>query len=69
MFEKQNHRCAICDTEIHDIAGENDVNRGVVDHCHQSNKIRGLLCHHCNRALGLMKDSKENIKRMLEYLN
>lgn len=31
--------------------------------------IRGLLCHNCNTALGLMKDSKESILLLVEYLS
>jgi hypothetical protein len=30
--------------------------------------VRGVLCHNCNSALGLMKDSKEKIQRLIEYL-
>jgi hypothetical protein len=31
--------------------------------------IRGLLCHHCNTALGLMKDSVQNIQNLLDYIS
>lgn len=40
----------------------------VVDHCHSSGEVRGLLCHNCNRALGLFKDSRENLLNAVEYL-
>jgi hypothetical protein len=30
--------------------------------------VRGILCHNCNTALGLMKDSKEDLKKLIEYL-
>jgi hypothetical protein len=40
----------------------------MVDHCHATGKVRGLLCHNCNRALGLLKDDKSTIRRALEYL-
>jgi hypothetical protein len=29
----------------------------VVDHNHSSGKVRGLLCHDCNKAIGLLKDN------------
>ena len=39
-----------------------------VDHCHETGKIRGLLCHNCNRALGLFKDNVEFLERAILYL-
>ncbi len=40
----------------------------VVDHCHKTNKIRGLLCDSCNRAIGLFKDNVELMLKAIEYL-
>lgn len=40
----------------------------VVDHCHDTGKIRGLLCHNCNRALGLLKDSVHTLESAIDYL-
>lgn len=40
----------------------------VVDHCHATGHVRGLLCHNCNRALGLLKDSEQALQRALKYL-
>jgi hypothetical protein len=39
-----------------------------VDHCHNSNKIRGLLCSTCNSGLGHFKDDPELLKAAIEYL-
>lgn len=60
--------CAICQ------AKESD--RWAVDHDHSccngditcGKCIRGILCFPCNQALGLLKDSPENLKRALSYL-
>ncbi len=41
----------------------------VVDHCHETKIVRGLLCHQCNRALGLFQDNIHTIKRAIEYLH
>lgn len=41
----------------------------VVDHCHKSNKVRGLLCDSCNRGLGFFHDSIENLKSAIKYLS
>lgn len=67
MLEKQNYLCAICkevgfDMNTHVRSSLN------VDHCHKTGTVRGLLCHNCNRALGLFKDDSTRIKTAIEYL-
>ena len=39
-----------------------------VDHCHNTGKVRGLLCSKCNTALGLVTDSKDILNKMIIYL-
>ncbi|MNZ37629.1 Recombination endonuclease VII [compost metagenome] len=39
-----------------------------VDHCHTTNKARGLLCTKCNKGLGLLGDTKESLLKALKYL-
>ena len=39
-----------------------------VDHCHKTEKIRGLLCSHCNRALGLFGEDVEVLGAAIQYL-
>ena len=45
-----------------------------IDHNHETKKPRGLLCHNCNTALGLLKDeftgldSLQNIISLSQYL-
>ena len=39
-----------------------------IDHCHESNQTRGLLCDNCNWALGHTKDSIRTLGRLIEYL-
>ena len=43
--------------------------RFYIDHCHSTGKIRGLLCHSCNLALGHIKDDTNKLKGLIEYLN
>lgn len=40
----------------------------VVDHDHTTGKVRGLLCHNCNRALGLLQDNKSYLQSAINYL-
>jgi len=52
-------RCEICGKRAEEIC---------FDHCHQTGKFRGWLCHTCNRLLGLAGDSPEVLRRLAEYL-
>lgn len=40
----------------------------VVDHCHKTNNIRGMLCNHCNRGLGHFKDDPNLLEFARIYL-
>lgn len=37
----------------------------VVDHCHKTGKVRGMLCYTCNVYLGMMGDSVRRLKRFI----
>lgn len=39
-----------------------------VDHDHATGVIRGLLCSDCNRGIGYLGDSAENVVRSIAYL-
>lgn len=39
-----------------------------VDHCHSSNRVRGLLCFNCNQGLGRFEDDVPTLRRAIEYL-
>jgi hypothetical protein len=68
MKEAQNSVCSICGlpetTKIH-----GQVIDLAVDHDHATGKVRALLCHHCNKALGGFKDSPALLNKAIEYLN
>lgn len=63
MITKQNNRCAICDK-----AGGFGLEKLVIDHCHKSGKVRGLLCRLCNTSLGGFRDDEELLMNAVYYL-
>lgn len=67
LYKTQGGVCAICLQEGFTMK-ESHVAKLMVDHCHTTGRVRGLLCHNCNRALGLLKDSTENLTRAIAYL-
>lgn len=58
LVTNQNNKCKIC----------NNITQLVVDHCHISGKIRGLLCNGCNTALGNFKDNIDFLNSAIGYL-
>lgn len=66
LHEDQLGKCAICYTPIE--LSERTKRSACVDHCHITGKVRGLLCNHCNRGLGMFRDNIENLRFAIEYL-
>jgi len=62
MLETQDGVCQICG---HKSRGRDML---CVDHSHSTGKVRGLLCSMCNTALGLMKENKTWLTRMIQYI-
>jgi hypothetical protein len=62
MLEAQGCKCAVCNSECI------RYDKLSVDHDHVTQKVRGLLCHRCNTALGLLQDNPEIISNLLEYI-
>jgi hypothetical protein len=63
MFADQNGLCAIC--------GTSDTGRRKafhVDHCHETGKIRGLLCGNCNSGIGNLRDDIGLLNKAIKYL-
>ena len=63
MFVKQGGVCAICKKQGFRLNGTL-----CVDHCHDKNSVRGLLCDHCNLAIGLIRDDIDFAKNIVSYL-
>lgn len=66
-LERQNYCCAICKTKGFKMR-ETHKSTLNLDHCHETGKVRGLLCHNCNRALGLLQDNPVFLRRAAEYV-
>jgi hypothetical protein len=64
MYSSQEGKCAICSLEI--LAKNRSTH---IDHNHTTGKVRGLLCHHCNTALGLFKENTKTLEAAMQYLN
>jgi hypothetical protein len=58
LAEKQDYACAIC----------GDRGELVVDHDHETDEVRGLLCHNCNVGLGHFKDNPQAMLAAASYL-
>jgi hypothetical protein len=61
MLKAQGGVCAICERHQR-------YQRLCVDHCHKTNKVRGLLCTRCNRNIGRFYDSVRLLRRAADYL-
>lgn len=64
MYEQQDGLCAIC-------GKPDEVNgrRLAVDHDHDTEEVRALLCGNCNRGLGNFKDDYVLLSKAAQYLN
>ena len=59
LKEQQGGKCAICETTSRVL---------YVDHCHDTQKLRGLLCQKCNTGIGMLQDSLKVLKKAVRYL-
>ncbi len=60
ILARQNGACAIC--------RQKSKRTLCVDHCHETGKVRGLLCTKCNSALGLYQDDPNLTEAATAYL-
>lgn len=67
IAEAQEYRCPICNKECKFLAGNKD-DAYVIDHCHSTKKVRGLICATCNRGLGLFYDNPDMLVSAAAYL-
>lgn len=67
MLRRQRGVCAACrQPEV--ARNQFGKVRLAVDHCHETGKIRGLLCMACNRAAGLLKHNPQRLRALARFL-
>lgn len=69
LFRQQGECCAICGTKENHTRGSSRYGWNfAVDHCHETGRVRGVLCSQCNRAIGLLGDTVEGLMKAVKYL-
>jgi hypothetical protein len=67
IHAQQNGLCAICNKPETAIRLKTP-RRLAVDHCHTTDKVRGLLCAACNRGLACFRDNPDFLEAAARYL-
>jgi Recombination endonuclease VII len=60
LLTRQNGVCGIC--------AEGNADTLVIDHCHHTKRVRGLLCNSCNLAIAYFKDDPALMHKAIRYL-
>jgi hypothetical protein len=60
LLRLQGYRCAGC--------RKKKDGHWNTDHCHRTQKVRGVLCRPCNLALGFASDTPSTLRRLADYL-
>lgn len=64
MVEEAGSSCSICSS----LFEPTYLRRRVVDRCHRSSVVRGIICGACNQAIGLFRDNPESLRRAADYV-
>lgn len=63
LWLSHNGQCAICKANL------GPLRQGhAIDHCHESKRVRGLLCMKCNMMLGLSDENPGRLRAAADYL-
>ncbi len=68
LIAAHDSKCAICDRHVVPIPAAIRAECACVDHDHGTGRIRGILCHACNRGIGMLRDDVDILKRAISYL-
>ncbi len=64
MCDEQGGVCAICEEP----EGQKKLKYLSVDHDHKTGTVRGLLCHRCNKVLGMLREDIGVLWEMMCYI-
>ncbi len=67
MFREQQQACAACRATLSHTATSKRF-RPHIDHDHETNRVRAILCGGCNIALGAVHDRPEVLRKLADYL-
>lgn len=66
MLRRQRGKCALCRKQVETATRRRNFS---VDHCHETGRIRGILCQRCNQILALANDDVRFLRRCIDYLS
>ena len=69
MLEAQDNRCGICSGPIKFQNAAKGLTSAAVDHCHETGRVRGILCFGCNTNLGKFNDSVPILEKAIAWLS
>jgi len=64
LLKEQDHKCPGCGCSLSEIPPRHVH----IDHCHSTDKVRGIMCHYCNTALGSLKDNTTTLASLIRYV-
>ena len=62
LMDSNNGCCHLCNKKL------KTTRQKHIDHCHETGKVRGILCQGCNTALGKLGDNEEGLTKALRYI-
>jgi len=68
MLNEQENKCQVCTRPIAFDGKNRHATTAVVDHCHKSGKIRGVICHSCNVMIGYFENQNISFEQLQAYL-
>ena len=63
LIESSGKSCPICNTLFDDSKYKRNI-----DHCHETGIVRGIICNHCNVALGWFKHDEDILRRAISWI-